>query len=233
MPDLGTLQACVADGGLFALIIPPVAIFLLALEIVWLFRVIARELVLRSDLQRVQDLVIEGSLGQAILISDKRANDDTLSICRTAIVAMQSSSTLEATAQRIQEEASTRFRRGGTWRVLLVAFLAAIPAGLAAGSRVYAENVVRTAAAEVAPSDRATLVQEGRMDPAFTCPPQLGLTGSLALLPAGLLVLLIEAERRSSRSRKRAVDRALVLAEMAHRVVSHRVYQQERERARA
>src|SRR5207237_6359838 len=114
-------------------------------------------------------------------------------ICRTAIITVQSTGSLDGAAEKIQQEAASRFkRRGITFRMVVVGMLASIPLLLAVGSRVYAEDVLRKAAAEVPADERDRLFSEGRQDPAFSCPPELGLSGSALLLPAGLLVILIE-----------------------------------------
>ncbi len=228
------LQACVADGGPFALGMPWLVIGLLALLVFWMFRSVTRELYQRTDLSRIRDLVIEGSLGQAILISDKRSRDDVLAVCRAGIVTVQSGGRLGAAFDKIQAEAAYRF--GGTkmarFRVLVAILLASLPAVAAGGGVLYAQGVVQEAGAEATEGEREALLVAARMDPAFSCPVELGGAGVLLLLIPAAVIGWLEIERRSPRTRDRAIATASMYAEMASRVVDpgQKVYAKEREK---
>src|SRR5438270_2701393 len=135
MPDLSTLQSCAADGGVFGLVIPPVVFALLLLELTWLLAVVTRELKARSDLSRVRDLVIEGSVGQAILIADGHSRDEVMMTCRSAIVAAQSG-TIDEAFEKMQEEASRRFGpRRAILRDLTLLLIVMAPLALGGASR--------------------------------------------------------------------------------------------------
>jgi len=233
VPDFSALQSCATDGGVFGLVIPPVVFVLLLLELVWLFAVVTRELKARSDLLRVRDLVIEGSVGQAILVADAHARDDVMMTCRSAIVAAQSGS-IDDAFEKLKEEAGHRFApRSALLRDLALLLLVAVPLALGGASRLYAERVARAAAAGTK-SAPAAVMDEIAAEPAFTCPPQMSLAGALLLALPAVAIFGLLASRRSDAARKRALSEASVLAEMTFRVVSHRAYAQEREaRARA
>lgn len=230
------IQQCIAEGGVFALTIPPAAAIALAALLAWLLAAIVRELKQRADLNRIRDLVIEGSLGQAILVADLRSNDDVLAVVRSGIVAVQSDGRIEPALEKIRQEAGFRFGgRMPVFRVAALAALALLPAAMAAAGIVYAEGVVREAAAAIEDeSERSALLSVAREDPAFSCPVDLGVGGALVLGIPAVLVGLLESRRRSIATRNRAIDTASVYAEMASRVIdpAHRVYAQERERRR-
>src|SRR5579859_3031656 len=90
------------------MVIPPVVLALLGLELLWLGLLAVRELKRRSDLARIRDLVIEGSVGQAILYADIR-KDPVVEVCRTAIVAVLGSGNLEEAQEKADEAARSRF----------------------------------------------------------------------------------------------------------------------------
>lgn len=237
MPDVSSLQACAADGGVFAMAIPPIVTTLFVLETLWLVALLVGALKSRTDLSRVRDLVIEGSLAQAILVSDKRQHDDVLAVCRAGIVAIQSSGRVDQAVEKAAQEAGFRFgsNRRAWMRIALAGLLVAVPGLLAAGGIVYAEGVVREAAAALPDEpEREALRSEARLDPAFSCPVELGSLGVLALALPALAIGALELRRRSLATRDYAINSAASLAEMASRVVdpSHRVYQQEKERRR-
>ncbi len=229
-----SLQACLVGGGLFSLLIPPITLVLLALESAWLVWIVIRELKRRADLLRIRGLVIEGSLGQAILVADARSQDDLLAVCRTGIVAVQSTGDRQTAFEKLVIEAGWRYAgaRKALPKMVLLGVLVAIPCALAAGSRAYAENVLKEAAATVPDIDRAQLRAAAADDIAFSCPGWMGLGGAVAVAIPALLIGAIEAYRYSARARDFAVQQADELAAMSVRVLdpSHRVYQQERER---
>jgi hypothetical protein len=231
---LESARACFVSGGLYALVIPPVAFALLVIEFLWLIWVATRELRRRADLIHLRDLVIEGSLGQAILVADARSKDDLLAVCRTAIVAVQSNVPADEVMTRIEREATARYAGRGRarLRVVVLALLTLIPAGLAVASRAYAEGVLRQVAASVPADERSTMISEARMDPAFGCPVWLGFGSAIALALPAVLVGALESTRFSSRARLNAIMQAQFLADMSVRVLdpAHRVYQQERDR---
>lgn len=237
MLDPIQIQECIAEGGLFALAIPPAAMAALAMLGLWLLLSLVRELKQRADLGRIRDLVIEGSLGQAILVADQRSKDDVLAVVRSGIVTVQSDGRIEPALEKIRQEATYRFGgRPPVLKMMALIALAMLPAALAIGGIVYAEGVVRDAAAALPDeAERAALLSVARADPAFSCPVDLGVTGALALAFPALLIGLLETRRRSSSTRERAVDTAALYAEMATRVVdpAHRVYAQERDRRRS
>lgn len=237
MPDVSSLQACAENGGVFAMAIPPVAITLFVLEILWLAQLLVRTLKSRTDLSRVRDLVIEGSLAQAILVSDRRANDDVLAVCRASIVAIQSSGRVDQAVEKAMQEAGFRFgsNRRAWVRIAIAVVLVAVPGLLAAGGIVYAEGVVREAADALPDEpDRDALRAEAHQDPAFSCPVELGGLGVLALALPALAIGALELRRRSMATHDHAINTAASFAEMASRVVdpTHRVYQQEKDRRR-
>lgn len=222
---------------MFAMAIPPIALAIFVLEILWLAALFIGLLKSRADLNRVRDLVIEGSLAQAILVSDKRQHDDVLAVCRAGIVAIQSSGRVEQAVEKAVQEAGFRFgsNRRAWLRITFATLLVAVPGVLAAGGVVYAEGVVREAIAALPDEpEREALRSEARLDPAFSCPVELGSLGVLALALPALAIGALERRRRSLATRDYAINTAASLAEMASRVVdpAHRVYQQEKERRR-
>ena len=233
MPDFSTLQACATDGGVFGFVIPPVVFALLLLELVWLFGAVTRELKARSDLSRVRDLVIEGSVGQAILVADAHARDDVMMTCRSAIVAAQSGS-IDDAFEKVKDEAARRFGpRSAILRDFVLLLIVAAPLALGGASRLYANRVANQAAANAKAAPEAVLEQIAA-EPAFACPPPMSVAGALLLALPALAIFGVLASRRSAGARKRALAEASVLAEMTFRVVSHRAYAHEREqRARA
>lgn len=229
-------QRCIADGGVFALLIPPIALLIAVIEVVWLGWLVVRALVQRADYIRIRDLVIEGSLGQAILVADARSKDDLLAVCRTAIVTLQSTGSRQQAFDKLVVEAGFRYAgaRRAIPRLFVLALLLAIPVGMVVGSRAYAEHVVHEAAASLPESERAPLLTAGTADPAFACPVWLGFQSLAFLAIPALLIGWIETSRSSNRVRDQVVKSADELAEMASRVIdpSHRVYREERERER-
>lgn len=234
MPDL---QACVTSGGVFALVIPPVAGALLLLELLWLGWIVVRDLKRRADLTRIRDLVIEGSLAQAILVADARSRDDLLSVCRTAIVTVQSTGSRQQAWDKLVVEAGFRYAgaRRALPKIFLLGLLVAVPVGLTLWSRTYADKVAFDAASGVSENERAAVLRAVEQDPAFDCPVWLGFTGAIAVAIPALLISVIEGYRTSYRARDSAVSQADQLAEMAGRVLdpSHRVYRDERSRRTA
>lgn len=231
---LPSMQECVPDGGVFALVIPPVATVLLAFEIAWLLAIGVRELKRRWDLIRIRDLVIEGSLAQAILVSDRRSKDDVLAVCRAGIVAVQSSGDRTAASERIEQEARVRFGTtlGSKMRIALLLLIALIPVGLAVGGRWYAETVLSETVAALPEAERSQVVSSARAEAPFGCPISLGTSGAIALAVPALVIGWLEANLRSQRTRRRAVEQAEMFAEMAVRVIdpANRAYSAERGR---
>lgn len=227
-----SIDQCVPDGGAFALVIPPVAGVLLAIEVVWLLVIGTRALKRRADLVKVRDLLIEGSIGQAILLSDRRQKDDVLAVCRAGIVAVQSSGDRAAATDRISQEAGFRFATtlGTRARVAMLALMVIVPLGLALTGRAYAERVLLEASTEIPEALRASVVAEVREDPPFACPITLGVSGAFALLLPALLIGFLEGSRRSQATRARAVSQAEMFADMASVVIAptSRAYRDER-----
>lgn len=228
-----SIDQCVPDGGAFALLIPPVAGVLLAIEILWLFVIGTRALKRRADLLKVRDLLIEGSIGQAILLSDRRQEDDVLAVCRAGIVAVQSSGGDRAAAtERITQEAGFRFATtfATRLRVVLLALIVVVPVGLGFTGRAYAERVLLEASTEIPEAQRESVLAEVREDPPFACPFTLGFSGAFALLVPALLIGFLENARRSQATRARAVSQAEMFADMASVVVAptSRAYRDER-----
>jgi len=228
-----TIQECVPDGGVFALVIPPVAAALLAIEVVWLLVIGTRALKRRADLTKVRDLLIEGSIGQAILLSDRRQSDDVLAVCRAGIIAVQSSGGDRGQASdRITQEAGFRF--GTTLatkaRMLILGLMVAVPLGLAFGGRAYAQRVATEAAAGFPEEQRAALLAEVSRDPPFSCPFTLGFTAAIGLALPALLIGVLEGGRRSRAMRAYAVMQAEAFADMASVVINptSRAYRDER-----
>ncbi|HVO32018.1 MAG TPA: hypothetical protein VMV18_14835 [bacterium] len=234
MPDL---QACVTTGGVFALVIPPVAGALFALEIVWLVWIVVRDLKRRTDLMRIRDLVIEGSLAQAILVADAKSRDDLLAVCRTAIVTVQSTGARQQAWDKLVVEAGYRYAgaRKALPRILLLALIVAVPVGLTLWSRTYADKVAFDAAAAVSEGERADVLRAVQEDPAFDCPVWLGFGAAIACAIPAIAIAGLEGYRTSYKARDAAVYQADQLAEMAVRVLdpSHRVYREERARRTA
>ena len=232
MLGLPSIAECVPDGGVFALLIPPVAGVLLAIEVLWLLSIGTRELKRRADLLKVRDLLIEGSIGQAILLSDRRQKDDVLAVCRAGIVAMQSSGDRMAASDRIHQEAGYRFGGGlkPRLRVAALVVIALIPLGMAISGRAYAERVALETAGTLSEPERAKVLAEVRADPPFACPVALGLTGALALALPAIVIAWLEGNQRSKRTRKRAVGQAEMFADMAAVVIdpSSRAYRDQR-----
>lgn len=231
MFGLPTIQECVPDGGVFALVIPPVAAFLLGIETLWLLVIATRTLKRRADLLKVRDLLIEGSIGQAILLSDRRQSDDVLAVVRAGLVTVQSSGREQA-AERITQEAGFRFAQtlATKARLVVLAVMVAIPIGLAFTGRAYAERLALEAAADIPEDQRASVLAEVRSDPPFACPFTLGFAGAIALAFPALMIGFLEANRRSQATRARAVSQAQMFADMAAVVVdpSSRAYRDER-----
>lgn len=229
-----TLPACVRDGGIFGLAIPLAVAFVLAFLLLWLTRLVVRELKQRADLNRIRDLVIEGSLGHAILLSDRRRHDEVIAVCRAGIVAVQSTGSVDRAVERIGDEASTRFggrRFGARFRVAVVVGLVATPAALAvAGRFYYADGVVRAALAEVPEAGRRTFLADAVRDPGVSCPLRLGGLGALGLALPAVAIAMLVLDRRSERTRARAERLAMHYTEMSSRVLSHRAYRDDRER---
>lgn len=228
-----SIDQCVPDGGAFALVIPPVAGVLLAIEVVWLLVIGTRALKRRADLLKVRDLLIEGSIGQAILLSDRRQKDDVLAVCRAGIVAVQSSGGDRATAtDRITQEAGFRFGTtlGTRARVVVLVLMVIVPLGLALTGRAYAERVLLEASTEIPEAHRASILAEVREDPPFACPFTLGVSGAFALLLPALLIGFLEGSRRSQATRAHAVLQAEMFADMASVVIApaSRAYRDER-----
>ena len=232
MFGLPSIDQCVPDGGVFALVIPPVAGVLLAIELVWLLVIGTRALKRRADLLKVRDLLIEGSIGQAILLSDRRQKDDVLAVCRAGIVAVQSSADRAAASDRISQEAGFRFgtTMGTRLRVAMLVLMVIVPLGLAFTGRAYAERVLLEASTEIPEAQRASVLAEVRDDPPFACPYTLGFTGAFALLVPALLIGFLEGARRSRATRARAVTQAEMFADMASVVIAptSRAYRDER-----
>lgn len=232
MLGLPAISECIPDGGVFSLLIPPVAGVLLALEILWLLSIGTRELKRRADLLKVRDLLIEGSIGQAILLSDRRQKDDVLAVCRAGIVALQSSGDRMAASDRIQQEAGLRFSGGlkPKLRVAALLFIAFIPVGMAIGGRAYAERLALETAATLPEAERASVLAEVRADPPFACPFALGFAGALALALPAAVIAWLEGHQRSKRTRDRAVGQAEMFADMAAVVIdpSSRAYRDQR-----
>lgn len=228
-----TIQECVPDGGVFAIVIPPIAAALLAIEAVWLLMIGTRFLKRRADLTKVRDLLIEGSIGQAILLSDRRQSDDVLAVCRAGIIAVQSSGGDRGQASdRISQEAMFRF--GTTLatkaRLLLLALMVAVPLGLAFAGRAYAQRLANATAASVPEAERAAVLAEVSSDPPFSCPFTLGFTAALALALPAIVIGALEGGRRSRATRAHAVSQAEAFADMALVVVNptSRAYRDER-----
>ena len=232
--DFESAQACLIGGGVFSLLIPPITIVLLVLEALWLLWAVVRELKRRADLGRIRDLVIEGSLGQAILVADARSNDDLLAVCRAGMVAVQNSGDRQTAWDKLVVEAG--FRYGGARRalpkVVALGIAVAIPVGLAIGSRAYARNVLHEAEGTVPDIDRPQLRAAAEQDIAYSCPVYLGLGAALAVALPAALIGAIEVSRYSARARDFAVKQADELTAMSARVLdpTHRVYQAERDR---
>lgn len=231
MFGLPTIQECVPDGGVFALVIPPVAAFLLGIETLWLLIIATRALKRRADLIKVRDLLIEGSIGQAILLSDRRQSDDVLAVVRAGLVAVQSAGREQA-SERISQEAGFRFAQSFMTKARLAALavMVAIPVGLAFTGRAYAERLALEVAAEIPEEQRAAVLEEVRADPPFGCPFTLGFAGAIALAFPALMIGFLETARRSQSTRARAVSQAEVFADMAKVVVdpASRAYRDER-----
>lgn len=227
-----SIDQCVPDGGAFALVIPPIAGVLLAIEVFWLLVIGTRALKRRADLIKVRDLLIEGSIGQAILLSDRRQSDDVLAVCRAGIVAVQSAGDRAAASERISQEAGFRFATtfATRARVVLLALIVIVPIGLAFTGRAYAERVLFEAAAEIPEAQRASILDEVRADPPFACPFTLGFSGAFALLVPAMLIGFLETARRSRATRARAVSQAEMFADMASVVIAptSRAYRDER-----
>lgn len=232
MYGLPSIQECVPDGGVFALVIPPIAGLLLAIEALWLLVIGTRALKRRADLLRVRDLLIEGSIGQAILFSDRRQQDDVLAVCRAGIVEVQSSGDRTNASERIAQEAGFRFATtlGTKVRLVALTLIALVPVGLALTGRAYAEKVAREAAAEIPEDQRASVLDQVRGDPPFGCPYTLGFTAAIALALPAAAIGFLEAARRSQATRRRAVSQAEVFADMAAVVInpSTRAYREDR-----
>lgn len=227
-----SIAECVPDGGVFALLIPPVAGVLLAIEIVWLLTIATRELKRRADLLKVRDLLIEGSIGQAILLSDRRQKDDVLAVCRAGIVALQGSGDRLAASDRIQQEAGYRFGGGlgPKLRIAALILIAFIPVGMAFGGRAYAERLALESAAGLPDAERVRVLTEVRADPPFACPFALGLAGVIALAIPAIVIAWLEASQRSKRTRDRAIGQAEMFADMAAVVIdpASRAYRDQR-----
>lgn len=228
-----TIQECVPDGGVFALVIPPIAALLLAIEVLWLLVIGTRTLKRRADLIRVRDLLIEGSIGQAILLSDRRQSDDVLAVCRAGIIAVQSSGgDREQASERITQEATFRFATtlGTKAKILLLALMVAVPLGLAFAGRAYAARVATAAAADFPEEQRAAVLAEVWSDPPFACPFTLGFASALLLALPAFLIGVLEGGRRSRATRARAVTQAEAFADMASVVINptSRAYRDER-----
>lgn len=232
MFGLPSIDQCVPDGGAFALVIPPVAGLLFAFEFLWLLVIGTRALKRRADLLRVRDLLIEGSIGQAILLSDRRQKDDVLAVCRAGIVAVQSSGDREQASDRIAQEAGFRFATtlATKARLVMLLLIIGVPVGLAFTGRAYAERVAREEASEVPAEQRASVLAEVRNDPPFSCPLTLGFSGAVLLAVPALLIGFLESARRSQGTRARAVSQAEAFADMASVVIapSSRAYRDER-----
>lgn len=232
MFGLPSIQECVPDGGVFALLIPPIAAFLLGIETLWLLIIATRALKRRADLLKVRDLLIEGSIGQAILLSDRRQNDDVLAVCRAGIVAVQSNGDRGQASDRIAQEAGFRFAQTLATKARLVALgiMIAIPIGFAFAGRAYAERLAITAASEFPEEQRAAVLAEVRADPPFACPFTLGFAGALVLAFPAAAIAFLESARRSKATRARAVSQAEMFADMASVVINptSRAYRDER-----
>ena len=235
------VQSCLTGGGPFLTLSVGLFGVMVVLLGGWFLSLTVREGARREQLKNIRDLLIEGSLGQAILQADRRAaRDPVFATVRAAIAAIQSTKDPERSMIRATEEADQEFGSGFIRKaavlVLLVGTLLPAAAGIA--GQQWAHVQIGKAAEAMHAALEGTAAQsedvlqvwsDGRASLQYECPARMGVPASaLLLLPVTLLGLW---GRRywGQASRSRAVAVAEAFVHMSARVLDpkFRVYQQE------
>lgn len=226
------VRSCVVEGGPFTTLAVLAALAIAAIMFVWLARQLIRASARREDLQRVHDLLLEGSLGEAILFADKRSRDPVMGAVHAAITTIQSSKSRGQALERLQTELNVAFprRRLRAVGMLLLLLLSLLPAGIGIAGSYWAQTEIAKAAeamAEISPPDVDHVWEDGRGSLVYACPQSLGVPASLALLLP--LILLMVTSLRYWRAGKRAQREGERFIEMGARVLDpqYRVYARE------
>ena len=226
------VSSCVVEGGPFTTLSVLLALGAAAAMLVWFARQIIRGTGRREDLRRIHDLLVEGSLGEAILFADKRSHDPVMRVVHVAVTAIQSSKSRKEATERLESEISIGFpkRRMRTLGMLGLLVLALLPAAMGIVGTQWAHFEVAKAAEAmeaISPTDVETVWADGKASLIYECPQRLGVPVSFGLLIP--MILLMVSSLRYWRSRKRARNWGQRFIEMGAIVLDpqYRVYARE------